>query len=334
MDVDAEGEALVFTSSGSGAMEACVSSMFEKGEDVTIVCAGKFGKRWVEMAQQYGLHTHIVNVDWGKSINVDALMQEIKPTTRGLLIQACESSTGVYHPIEKIAEALPENDEMFFIVDAITAVGVHDISMKRHKIDALVCGSQKALMCPPGLAVLGLSPRAIKHIEMTECQSLYFSVQKNLVAQRKATTPFTPAVSLILSLHKALEMMEAEGKERIFARCLLMRKMVREACSEIGLQLLNSDEDASFGITSVCLPEGVVGKEWIQSLKNNYGLWIAGGQDDLEGKIFRIAHMGAIRPDDILWGIEKIEHTLASHLPKAKENRGLQRAREILKECQ
>ncbi|MFH1017083.1 MAG: alanine--glyoxylate aminotransferase family protein [Pseudomonadota bacterium] len=326
---DTDGEALVLSSSGSGGMEACVSSLFSPGDEVVVVEAGKFGERWVELASHYHLKADVIRVPWGSAVRPEEVARAVNPSTRGVLVQACESSTGVFHPVDRIGRLLPPRDDLLFVVDAITALGVHDLSMKRDRIDSLVGASQKAFMCPPGLATVSLGLRALVRLGRTQPQGYYFSLQRELAAQQKGFTAFTPAVSLVRSLAVALDLiLKTDTAERI-RRQRGLQAMARTALREDGLSLFNRDEDATWGITVAETPKGVDAKSWLKELKVKYGLWLAGGQSQLEGKIFRMAHLGAIGPKDLLWAIETIEGSLAGQYPNAKSNSGLKKAREI-----
>lgn len=330
---DTDGEVLVFSSSGTGGMEAVIASLFSPGDEVVIVEGGKFGERWIELAKHYQLHANVVSVEWSKAVSADAVMRAVTPKTRGVLIQACESSTGAFHPVSAIGHALKSRPDIFFVVDAITALGVHDLSMRRDRIDALICASQKALMCPPGLATVALSAKTVVAAQMQQSRSYYFSLTRELKAQMKGQTGFTPAVSLLLSLDKALGMIETEGKDALFKRTWQLQRMAREAFRADGLKLFNSDADATAGITVVCAPEGLDVKAWLKGLRKTDGLWLAGGQGSMEGKIFRISHMGACWPKDLLWAIETIERSLGDLLPAAKEHKGLAVALKIAAEA-
>src|SRR5580765_5303179 len=180
---DNDGETLLLSSSGTGGLEAAVSSLFSPGDEVIVVEAGKFGERWVELAEHFGLKGEVIHVPWGKAVSPQEVLSRIRPTTKGILMQACESSTGAYHPVEKIGPKVPEH--VLLVVDAITALGVHDLSMRRDHLDVVICGSQKAFMCPPGLAMVSLNQKALKRLEQTVARSFYFSLKRELKAQLK-----------------------------------------------------------------------------------------------------------------------------------------------------
>lgn len=320
------GEVVLFASSGSGAMEATVSSIFQPGDEVVVVEAGKFGQRWEALAKHYQLQAKVVRQEWGQAVDAARVLEAVGPATKAVLIQACESSTGVFHPIQEIGRRLQESSDALFVVDAITALGIHDIRADRDGIDALICASQKAFMCPPGLAFVALSSRALGRVR-EKGASHYFSIARELAAQKKNSTAFTPAISLCLQLAEALRIMGEEGYDALIRRHRLMQRMAREAFAAMGLALFNSDADACLGITVARNPAGLDNKKWLKEIRKTHGLWLAGGQDQLEGKIFRISHMGAIHPGDLIEGLELLEDSLKHALPRARSGEGAKRAR-------
>jgi aspartate aminotransferase-like enzyme len=308
-------ETVILASSGTGGMEAVVASAFGPGERVLVVEGGKFGERWVELADQYGLAADVLRVPWGRAVAPEAVAERVTPSTRGVFLQACESSTGAYHPIDRIGALLPERDDLLYAVDAITAVGVHDLSLARHRIDFLIGASQKALMSPPGLAFVALSGRALRQLKKVASRSYYLSLQRELSASAKGQTAFTPAVSLVRALEAALRRISAEGKGAVFARHRALKSRARAAFREMGLSLFNRDDEAADGLTVVTAPPGLDVKGWLRSLKERHGLWLAGGQGELEGKIFRVAHMGAVTADDLEGALSTIRESLGGGRP-------------------
>jgi aspartate aminotransferase-like enzyme len=283
------GQTMVLSCSGSGAMEASVASLFKEGDEVLVVVAGKFGQRWQKLAQVYGLKLTVVEVPWGQAVDLEQIQPHLHANLKGLMLQACETSTGVFHPVAEIGALLQAYPDCLFLVDAITALGIHDLNMDRDGIDGMVGGSQKALMCPPGLATLALSDKAMARIQ--PARGLYFSLAHEYKAQSQNSTAFTPAISLFQGLHAALEMIEQEGKENVFQRHQFLQQRTRHAFQQMQLPLLNRDQDAAHGLTAVGLLSWDVGA-WLSKLKKEEGLWLAGGQDQLKGKVFRFAHMG------------------------------------------
>jgi aspartate aminotransferase-like enzyme len=264
----------------------------------------------VELAKHYRLRPVVVTAEWGRAVTEEAVFAAVTKQTKGILTQACESSTGAYHPIEKIGRTLAARDDILFVVDAITALGIHDIDMVRDRIDVLIGASQKALMSPAGLATVALSSRAVSRI-LPEGQSYYFSLKREFKAQLKGQTGFTPAISIVRALDVALEMIEKEGKKALFERHAQMQGTARRAFVDMGLALFNPDAVATKGITVAVSPKGMDTKAWIKKLRKSEGLWLAGGQGELEGKIFRLSHMGACWAEDLAWALD----TIRKHLP-------------------
>lgn len=285
-----KGQSIVMTASGSAAMEASVASLLHPKDHVVVVNSGKFGQRWVDLAKRYCLDADVIDVEWGKSVSLQEIEQRIKSDTKAVLTQACETSTGVFHPIHQMAKIIPS--DCLLIVDAITALGVHDLHMERDGIDVMVGGSQKALMCPPGVATCSLSPKALERVFPS--QSLYLSLQKELASQAKNVTAFTPAVSIMRGLAVALDLIFEEGTENVFLRHQMLQKRARSYIRAMNLPLFNSDSDASNGITVVGTGLSWDVKRWLQELKSKYQLWLAEGQDQLKDQVFRLAHMGFV----------------------------------------
>ena len=334
---DTSGETVVFTSSGTGAMEASVAGLFSPGDEVLVVEGGKFAQRWTQLSKHYQLNVKVLSVEWGKAVKVEKVLEKISKKTKGLLIQGCETSTGVYHPIDEIGKEIEVKQfgDLLYVVDGITTLGIHPVSMDQHRIDVLIGGSQKALMCPPGLATVAMSTRAISVLEQLESKSYYLNLKGELNVQKKGNTLFTPALSLIQALDVALTMIEEQGKDLVFGRHRCLARMARLALKEIGLELFNHHEDAAWGLTTALSPKGVDVKKWLAQLKKEHGLWLAGGQAELSGKIFRLAHMGDCMPLDLIWAIRAIEDSLMEHYPNAKQRAGSNSAQSLweIEEC-
>ncbi len=186
-----EGETVILTSSGTGAMEASVASFFRPGDEVLIVEGGKFGERWIKLAEKYQLKAEVMPVEWGKTVSPSELALRVNSSTKGVFLQACETSTGVFHPVPVIGQAFSSYPDLLFVVDGITALGIHDLNMERDRIDVLLAGSQKALMCPPGLATVSMSARAMGKLH-DEASTFYLSLPRELKTQKKGATALLP----------------------------------------------------------------------------------------------------------------------------------------------
>ncbi len=306
-----ENDVIILSSSGTGAMEASISNLFNEGDKVLIIRAGKFGERWGEIAENYNLNPIYIDVEWGKPVSVDNVKERLNknPDIKGIFTQASETSTGIKHPIKEIAELIKDNDNCIIVVDGITGVGVFDIKQDEWGIDVLISGSQKAFMLPPGLAFISLSEKAWKFADNSNLPKYYFDLKKERKNLKKGQTAYTPAVSLIIGLKKVLEMVKTETLEKIFERNKKFAHAVREAFKEIGLKILN-ESSPSEAVTAIILPESIDGQKLVKFLRDKYKISIAGGQEHLKGKIIRISHMGFISKFDLIVGVSAVEMAL------------------------
>lgn len=327
-----EQDVLILSSSGTGAMESSIVNLFSPGDEVIAINGGKFGERWGNISEVYNLNVHWVNVEWGKAVDVSVIkgLLDKNPNIKGVLSQASETSTTVTHPVRELAE-LTKKSDCLLIVDGITAVGVTDIPMDKWGIDALVSGSQKAFMLPPGLAFIALSEKAWKAAEKSKCPRFYFDLKKERKNLAKKTSAYTPAVSLITGLRETLLMMKEEGLDNVFARHERLARATRSAMEALGLKLLAPQNPAS-SATGVYLPEGLDGKKFVKYIRDELGVTMAGGQDHLEGKIIRIAHLGYIDTFDIITAVSAVEMALEKFGQKIALGKGVGAAEKILLE--
>ncbi|MCD6151871.1 MAG: alanine--glyoxylate aminotransferase family protein, partial [Deltaproteobacteria bacterium] len=304
-------EVLVFASSGTGAMEGTIANMFSPGDKVIAVNGGKFGERWGQIASGYGLEVIVIDVPWGTAVSpgdiADCLARE--GDVRGVLMQASETSTGVMHPVKAIADLVKNREQTILIVDAITGVGVFDLPMDEWGLDVVVTGSQKALMLPPGLAFAAVSQKAWGFNKTSILPRYYFDFAKELKNAQKSQNAYTPAVSLIIGLREVLAMIREETLEGVFARHARLANATRAGVQALGLELFAPD-DPSNAVTAVKAPEGVDGQDVVKVLRDDYGVTIAGGQDHVKGKIFRLAHLGYVDDLDVLTGLTALEMAL------------------------
>ncbi len=300
-------EVIILTSSGTGAMEAAICNLFSKGDKVIAVNGGKFGERWVELGNVYGLDVIPFNVTWGEAADPDVLisMLESEKDIKGVLIQASETSTGVKHPVKEIAEYTRKRDDVVLVVDGITAVGVFDIPMDGWGIDVLITGSQKALMTPPGLAFIALNEKAWNFVDRSDLPKYYFDLKKAKKEASKNQTPYTPAISLIIGLNEAIKIIKNEGLENVFKRHERYSRATIESFKAMGLEIF--PRVPSPALTAVKIPDGMDGEAFVKDLQTEFGAIVAGGQSQLKGKIFRVSHMGYVDPLDILSVISAVE---------------------------
>ena len=328
---ETKNDVLVLASSGTGAMEAAVSNLFSPGEKVLVINGGKFGERWQQIGQAFGLQVTQLKVEWGKAVKPEVVEKHLKvyPDIQGVLIQASETSTTTLHPVREIAELTRGGP--LLVVDGVTAVGVLPVPMDEWGIDVLVTGSQKALMLPPGLGFIALNERAWARTEKAKLPRFYFDLRLERKNQLKKTTAFTPAVSLVFGLHASLEMMQKEGLERVYARHERLARATRAAAAALGLKLL-APENPSPAATGIVLPEGMDGEKLLDYLRERMGITFAEGQDQLKGKIIRIAHVGYIGAFDVLVAISALEMALKKLGHPVAFGRGVGAAQEILME--
>ncbi len=281
-----------FASSGTGAMESAVLNFFQEGDKVLVINGGKFGERWLKLATHWGLKPVEYRVEWGKSADPQEVRRLLKehPDCKGVLFQISETSTGAYHPAKEIGEVCQEH-EALCVADAITALGVYHIVPKDWKIDVLVGGSQKGFLLPPGLSLLWFSERAER--SLTD-RAFYFSVKKELSKQKEGQTAWTPAISLILALKESLELILEEGMERVEKRHRALSEGTLKAVKALGLKAFA--QHPALSVSAIASDRS----EEIRKELLKLGIRVAGGQDELKGKIFRISHMGADPKDTLM----------------------------------
>tara|TARA_B100000686_G_scaffold34131_1_gene35712 strand:- start:10832 stop:11971 length:1140 start_codon:yes stop_codon:yes gene_type:complete len=324
-------DVISLASSGTGGMEACVSNLLSVGEKVLVVEGGKFGERWSEICQAYGVIPDVLSVIPGHSVNITDLEAKlIEGNYSAVLIQASETSTGSKHDIQGVSQSIKKaSPDTLLVVDAITALGVYDVQPEDWGLDAVVTGSQKALMLPPGLAFVWLSENAWKRTEKSNCPSYYFNLEIERKSQKKNTTAWTPAISLMMGLKVALSMMQEEGLEKIYQRHAKLSKSTREAIESMGLNIFTKDLIAEC-LTAVEVPQGINGKDIPKKMQSDCGVTIAGGQGELSDKIFRIGHLGYVDGDDVLVAVSALEKTLLELGCKFKKSVGIAAAQRSL----
>lgn len=302
---------LTFTCSGTGAMEASVSNLLSPGDRAIVVKGGKFGERWEEICRVYGIGVEAIDVAWGEPLNPNLINEELieKGEEIGAVFTTlCETSTGVVNDIEAIGRIVARYNAVL-VVDAISGLGADDLQTDKWSVDVVVVGSQKGLMVPPGLAFVSVSPKAWERIEASRSPRYYFDFRKARKALEKFDSPFTPAVNLMVGLRESLRIIDAEGIDGVIAKNKRLAEGVRAAMKALGLELYAPTAPAN-AVTSVKVPDGIDGQKLVKLLRDKYGVAVAGGQAQLKGKIFRIAHMGHIGADDLVAGISALEKAL------------------------
>jgi aspartate aminotransferase-like enzyme len=325
-------DVLILSSSGTGAMEASVANLFSPGDEVLVVNGGKFGERWLNISNAYGLKPIEMPVPWGQAVKVAEVEKQLKahPDVRGVMIQASETSTTVLHPVKEIAQ-LTKNGPLF-IVDGVTAVGVVPMPVDEWGIDVLVTGSQKALMLPPGLGFVALSDRAWERTKQAKLPRFYFDLNLERKNQQKGSGAFTPAVSLIFGLRASLDMIQREGVENVYARHLRLCRATRAAATALGLKLLAPDSPSP-AATGIYLPDGIDADQVLDYLRDKMNITLAEGQDQLKGKVIRIAHIGYMGAFDVITAIAALEMALRKFGAEIPFGRGVAAAQQILMEA-
>jgi len=319
----------IISSSGTGAMEAAVMNLLSCGDTALVVQGGKFGERWTEIAKAYGINCEIIDVEWGKAVNPEEISKRLKanPGVKAVFATHCETSTGVDNDIEKIAGIVKVSPAVL-VVDAISGLGAIDLKTDAWGVDVVVSGSQKGLMLPPGLGFISVSPKAWKLVEASKSPRYYLDLRKARKALEKNDTPFTSSITLIIALNEALKMMQQDGLENIFSRHRKMADAVRSAVKALGLELF-APTAASSAVTAAKVPSGIDGEKLVKTMRDTYGVTIAGGQAELKGKVFRIAHMGFIAEFDIITGLSCLEKVLAQMGYKFTLGAGIKAAEEV-----
>ncbi|MCG2795034.1 MAG: alanine--glyoxylate aminotransferase family protein [Actinomycetia bacterium] len=308
-----DSEVLLITSSGTGAMEGAVSNCFSPGDKVAVFCGGKFGERLADISDSFGLEVIRISYEWGESADPLAARKVLEENRdlKGVMLTQSETSTGVVNDVEAFGRLVARSDALF-VVDAISGFGAVQFKTDDWNVDVAVGGSQKALMTPPGLSFAVLSNKAWKAVEHATLPRYYFCFKTARKAQEKnpPQTPFTPAITLVQALAEAIEMIKQEGLAQIFARHRLLAEATQAAVEALGLEFVAADRSRAFVTTSVWSPEGIDSGDLVRLMRNQYGVFIAGGQGKLKGKIFRLGHVGFFDCFDIVAQVSALEMAL------------------------
>ena len=309
-----ENDVLCFASSGSGGMESAVANLVRPGKPALVASCGKFGERWAELCEAFGAELVHHDAGWGSRVEpgeLDRLLSE-NSSVEVAFTTLSETSTGVVNDIAALAEVARSHD-VLLAVDAVSGLGAVPIPQDEWGVDVVVSGSQKALMCPPGLGFASVSERALAYADAGRGGRFYFDWARTAKGQRKdpPDSPFTPAVSLFRALDVALELiLVEEGLERVFDRHRLLGRAARAAVAGLELDLFGPEDENANVVTAIALPEGIDGAKVPKQMRDVLGITIAGGQNQLKGKIARVAHCGYFGAFDILISIAGLEMTL------------------------
>ncbi|WP_017661159.1 pyridoxal-phosphate-dependent aminotransferase family protein [Baaleninema simplex] len=308
-----QNDVLVLAASGTGAMEAGIINFLSAGDRVLVGCNGKFGDRWADVAKAYNLNVTTIEAEWGKPLDPEQFRQALEADAnkeiKAVILTHSETSTGVLNDLETINRHVKAHGEALIIVDAVTSLGACNVPIDEWGLDVVASGSQKGYMIPPGLAFVSVSEKAWNAYKTSNLPRYYLDLGFYRKSAAKDTTPFTPPVNLFFALQATLQMMKAEGLDNIFARHDRLKRATREAVKALGLPLFGSDNCASSAVTAVA-PVSVEAEKVRSMMKSKFDIALAGGQDHLKGKIFRIGHLGFVSDRDVVCAIGALEATL------------------------
>ena len=306
-------DVLCIVSSGTGALEASVTNFLSPGDRVIVCSAGKFGERWVSLAKVFGLDPVVLNAPYGDVVAPHRVAEALaaNPSTRAVMLQASETSTGAAHDVRAIGQIVQRTDALL-LLDAITGLGTMPLDIDGWGLDVVVGGSQKAFMIPPGLAFLSVSPKAWAFAESSRLPKLYFDLKKERKNAANGESTWTPAISLVVALTEALKYIEALGMDKLVENAQLLAHATRQACLALGLELF-APHSPSSSVTAVRSPKGLDSGVIVKEFRTRFGSIIANGQAEMKGQIFRIAHLGYFDFPDLFAVVAELELILAAH---------------------
>ncbi len=322
---------LLFASSGTGAMEAAVANLLSPSDRVIVVRGGKFGQRWAEICVTYGIEIIPIDIQWGMAVEpqeIEKILQSgNSQPIKAVFTTLCETSTGTLTDIQKIGEVVKKSKAVL-VVDAISGLAADDLRTDNWSVDVVVGGSQKGLMLPPGLSFVSISEKAWDIME-EKIPSYYFNFKKYKKVLSKPDTPWTPAISLISGLQKSLRLIKEEGLENVFIRHQKLAAAVRDGIEAIGLKLFS--KNPSNAVSAVRAPANINSSKLVSMMRDEFKVWIADGQGELKGKVFRIAHLGYMQRFDVIIALSALEMTLAKMGYKLELGKAVAAAEEILR---
>lgn len=324
-----QNDVILLSCSGTGAMEGAVANLCSPGDRVLVGTAGKFGERWLALAQAYGIEAVKVESPYGQPVNIEEMKRQLEKAGpfRAAFIQATETSTGVSNDVKTLGAAVGKLPETVLVVDAITGLGTTDLRPDEWGLDVVIGGSQKATMMPPGLAFASVSEKAWKAIEKSKSPRFYFDYAKERKNLAKGETSYTPATSLVVSLHSVLNYIKQIGRENLIANAVMLADATRQASRALGLKLFAASSPAN-AVTAVCAPEGLDSGAVIKELRSRFGAIIANGQGTMKGKIFRLAHLGYFDAADLFAIVAALEIALTKVGHKVELGSGVRAAEE------
>lgn len=306
-----DGEVVTLTASGTGALEAAFANLARRGESVLVAHAGKFGARWVELARAFGVPHREVTAPWGEPVTAHALAGALADAAPPgvVFLTHSETSTGVVHDVQVLARTVRAHGDALVVVDAVSSAAAIPLRMDAWGIDACVAAAHKGLLCPPGLAFVAMGPRALARAAGADLPRYYFDLTLALAGVRDGGTPWTPAISLVNALHRALHLLLGGGLEQAWARTARLAAATRAGVAAGGLELFARAPGDT--VTAVCAPDTVDARQLVRALRER-GFEVAAGQDRIKRRVLRIAHLGSIRDDDLLDLMDALQEVLAA----------------------
>jgi serine---pyruvate transaminase len=325
-------DVFLFASSGTGAMESAVTNLLSAGDKAIVVRGGKFGERFSEICQAYGVEALNIDVKWGNAVDPNDIrgMLSKDKSIKAVYVTLCETSTAVVNDIKAIGDIVSRTDAVL-VVDAISGLGSIEFKTDEWKVDVTVGGSQKGLMIPPGLAFVSVSPKAFGLVGASKLPKYYFCYKAAKKAADKDDTPWTPAVTLIIGLVEAIKIIKQETLGGVIARQRKMAEAIRAAAKAMGMELF-APNAASDAVTAIKVPSNIDGAKLVKVMRDVHGVGIAGGQSELKGKIIRIASMGFMTQWDIIVAISCLEIALKQMGYDFELGSGVKAAEEVFSE--
>jgi aspartate aminotransferase-like enzyme len=325
-----ENDVYTIATSGTGAMEMAIANILSPGDEIIVASCGNFGDRWIKIADAYGVKVVSVSVEWGKVVKPNEIEKVLMANSniKAVYTTFTETSTGVVNDVKTIGEIVAKSKAVL-VIDAISGLVGQEFKTDEWKVDVVVSGSQKGFMLAPGLAFITLSAKAWELVETSKIPKFYFDIKKYRKSCFTNETPFTPPVTLIVALQESIKLIQGRGLQNMWSDYKLLAKAARAAMKALGLELFG--EVPCEVVTSALVPVGLSGKI-VKTLREKYGVSIAGGQGDLKGKIIRFAHMGYIGKADLLVGFACLEMVLSELGVKVEKGKAVAAAEEGLLE--
>lgn len=308
-----QNDVLIVAGSGTSAMEAGIINFLSAGDRVLVGSNGKFGDRWAKVAKAYNLDVDLITAEWGQPLDTEAFREKLEADSdkqiKAVIITHSETSTGVLNDLETINRYVKTHGQALIVVDAVTSLGAISVPIDEWGLDVVASGSQKGYMIPPGLGFVSVSAKAWEAYQTATLPKFYLDLGPYRKTAEKNSNPFTPPVNLFYGLQVALQMLKDEGLENIFSRHQRSTQAIREAVKALNLPTFAPDDAASPAVTAVA-PDRVEAEAIRSTMRKQFNIALAGGQDHLKGKIFRVGHLGFVGDRDILTCISALEATL------------------------